>query len=117
MDKHQALAIFSMGAATHQYNAGVLGMLGKADLAAAHHAASASCAILCDERDALIETAMGGSQELVDMLAASELPAIKAIQSKLDEAVAIRNAAWAPIQAVIDDAREIAEPILSDFLP
>lgn len=105
LTKEQAQAITGMGRATSDYNRGVLAMLGKADLAMAHDALKTTREIQRAERDALIPADHG----VFDPLPA----AAEAVQVKLDETCRLEDEAWAPIQALIDEAQaklEAADP-------
>jgi hypothetical protein len=105
LTNEQAQAITGMGRATSDYNRGVLAMLGKVDLAIAHETLMTSCEIQRAERDALIPADHGMFEAL---------PAdAEAVQVKLDETCRLEAAAWAPIQALIDEAQaklEAADP-------
>lgn len=103
LTKKQALAITEMGRATADYNRGVLSMLGKVDLAISHETLRASREIQRAERDALITADHG----LFDPLP----PAAEAVQVKLDETCRLEAEAWAPIQALIDEAQALLEAV------
>jgi len=106
MDKAQAQAICQMGESRHQYNQGVLSMLDKRRLADDHEAVCRTIAMLVEDRDRLIPD----SASPLDPLSAEA----EAIQKQIDEAVTRQAEAWAPIQAIIDEARaelDTADPL------
>lgn len=109
MNKYQAEAISQMAPARHDYNRGVLAMLGKESLAGDHEMVCRTIEGLIAQRDALLP----GPQSFDDLLADLPPEAAK-IQSYIDDASARRNAAWAPIQAIINEALaalEAADPL------
>ena len=96
MKKHEIEAICQMETATHSYNRGVLWMLGRQDLALAHETVCRWIEALVSQRDALI----------CDWDPLAPLPPeAEAVQRQIYESRAKRDAAWAPIQAIIDEAR------------
>lgn len=99
MDIFQAQAICEMAEARHQYNLGVLSMLGKRSLAEGYTAVSHTIAMLVEDRNKLIPDDAGMFDTLPDAAAA--------IQQRINEASARQAAAWAPIQEIIDQARAI----------
>lgn len=101
--KRQLEAIAQMAPNLHEYNRGVLGMLGKEDLAVAHACASAMVELLVQERDALIPP----FDHLFEALALP--PEAREVQSRIELAVQRCDAAWAPIETLIADARETLE--------
>ena len=100
MDKHQIEAICQMERATHSYNRGVLWMLGRQDLALAHETVCRWIEALVSQRDALICD--------LDPLAPLP-PEAEAVQRQIYESRARRDATWAPIQAIIDEARRLRD--------
>lgn len=100
MLKHQAQAISQMGEARHNYNLGVLAMLGKDRLAYEHE-------MICRTIDGLVFDRDAATPKSEDLLGNLELtPETAKIQAQIDEASALRNKAWEPIQDLIDEARE-----------
>ena len=100
LEKAQYEAITQMAENLHDYNRGVLSMLGQADLAAAHEMPAKMAEILIANRDQLTPE----PTTLMDALA--ELPPEAAeIQERIRETHARSIAAWELIQAIIDDAR------------
>lgn len=99
MDKHQAAAISQMADLLHDYNRGVLAMLGMENMAAEHEMICGMVKILIQKRDDLAPV----SDSLFDAIELT--PEQQKIQDRIDWNVARRNAAWAPIQAMIDEAR------------
>lgn len=96
MKKHEIEAVCQMETATHSYNRGVLWMLGRQDLALAHETVCRWIEALVSQRDALI----------CDWDPLAPLPPeAEAVQRQIYESRAKRDAAWAPIQAIIDEAR------------
>ena len=82
MDRHQIEAICQMAEATHDYNRGVLWALGHHRLALAHESACRWFEMLVAEREK---------------------------QQEIDRERAHRDATWAPIQAIIDEARRLRD--------
>ena len=101
MDKHQIEAICQMAEATHDYNRGVLWALGHHRLALAHESACKWVEMLVAERDLL--TPEGASP--LDPLP----PEAEKKQQEIDRERAHRDATWAPIQAIIDEARRLRD--------
>lgn len=96
MKKHEIEAVCQMDTATHSYNRGVLWTLGRQDLALAHETVCRWIEALVSQRDALI----------CDWDPLAPLPPeAEAVQRQIYESRAKRDAAWAPIQAIIDEAR------------
>lgn len=108
MNKHQAEAISQMAENLHDYNRGVLAMLGKSQVAIEHEMVCRTIEMLIEQRNAL-------SPEADSLFVAVALsPEQEEIQQQIDWNVARRNAAWAPIQALIDEARaalDAADPM------
>lgn len=100
MLKAQNIAISQMAEARHEYNLGVLSMLGHEQRAATHSTLSGLAAVLCDRRDA-VDT---NGDDLASMLAPLN-PEAAAIQAEIDEIKRRIAAAWMPIQALIDEAK------------
>ena len=108
MDKHQAAAISQMAENLHDYNRGVLAMLGIENMAAEHEMICGMVEILIQQREDLAP----GSGSLFDAIELT--PEQQKIQEQIDWNVARRNEAWAPIQAMIDEARaqlDAADPL------
>ena len=103
MDKHQHQieAICQMAEVTHDYNCGVLWALGHHRLALAHESACKWVEMLVAERDLL--TPEGASP--LDPLP----PEAEKKQQEIDRERAHRDATWAPIQAIIDEARRLRD--------
>ena len=112
MDKHQAEAISQMADNLHDYNRGVLGMLGKSQAAVKHEMVCRTIEILIEQRNALAPE----TDSIFDAVALS--PEQAEIQQQIDWNVSRRSAAWAPIQAMIDEARaalDAADPMRTDL--
>lgn len=102
MQKHEIEAICEMAEALHAYNRGVMAMLGRVEEATQHELAAGTVELLRAQRDALIPDPPPDSG-LFDL---PPWPAeAVAIQELLEQAMQRRNAAWLPIQALIDEAR------------
>lgn len=99
MNRHQIEAICQMAEAAHDYNRGVLSALGHYRLALAHESACKWVEMLVAERDLL--TPEGASP--LDPLP----PEAEKKQQEIDRERAHRDATWAPIQAIIDEARRL----------
>ena len=80
--RHQIEAICQMAEATHDYNRGVLWAIGHHRLALAHESACRWFEMLVAEREK---------------------------QQEIDRERAHRDATWAPIQAIIDEARRLRD--------
>lgn len=109
MNKHQAQAITQMGQARHEYNRGVLSMLGHDNLALDHSVVCASIDILVKQRDTLIAASMPDGENLFAHLLAPMPPDAAKIQQKIDEQSARENKLWAQVDALIAEAREYLE--------
>lgn len=106
MDIHRIDAICEMASALHQYNRGVLSMMGLRDLAVAHEMASRTIEDLREQRDRLIPK----SDSLFDLIDEARWPPeAVALQERIDAAARRRDSAWKPIQALIDEARRLRD--------
>lgn len=103
--KTQADAIAAMGANLHSYNRGVLAMLGQEQLAADHELITKSIEMLVERRNA--------AQPLPENFTFSDLltttPESEKIQAEIEQLKERQRAAWARVQAMIDDARSIID--------
>ena len=98
MKRHQLEAICKMAEATHEYNLGVLCMLGHELLARRHESAAKWVTMLVAQRDMLTPDDASPLDPLP--------PEAEKIQAEIDAEVRHRNAMWEPIQAIIDEARK-----------
>lgn len=98
MKRHQLEAICKMAEATHEYNLGVLCMLGHELLARRHESAAKWVTMLVAQRDMLTPDDASPLDPLP--------PEAEKVQAEIDAEVRHRNAMWAPIQAIIDEARK-----------
>lgn len=101
MDRHQIEAICQMAEATHDYNRGVMWALGHHRLALAHESACRWFEMLVAERDLLIPEGASPLDPLP--------PEAEKKQQEIDRERAHRDATWAPIQAIIDEARRLRD--------
>ena len=95
--KSQIEALCQMAEATHDYNRGVLWMLGHGRLALAHESACKWMEMLVAARDLL---APEGASPL-DPLP----PDAENVQQQIEQHRAYLDATWASVQAIIDEAR------------
>ena len=101
MKKHEIEAVCQIAEATHDYNRGVLWMLGHYRLALAHESACKWMEMLVAERDLLIPEGASPLDPLP--------PEAEKKQQEIDRERAHRDATWAPIQAIIDEARRLRD--------
>ena len=109
MMKFQNQAIAQMAEARHEYNLGILSMLGKEQMAVEHAALRRLAAVLCEQRDA----ANDNGDDFAALLAPLNGQAA-VIQAEIDTVSQRAAAAWAPIQALINEAQkalEMADPM------
>ena len=101
MDRHQIEAICQMAEATHDYNRGVMWALGHHRLALAHESACRWFEMLVAERDLLIPEGASPLDPLP--------PEAEKQQQEIDRERAHRDATWAQIEAIIDEARRLRD--------
>ena len=94
-------AIAQMAPNLHEYNRGVMAMLGREREAAAHKYASRTVEQLREERDALTPQGEG-----FDAILNPLPPDAAAKHKELREAAARQNKLWHPMQALITEARQ-----------
>lgn len=93
--KQVAEAVSQMAEALHEYNRGVLAALGHEQLAVNHRSDHSRVTDLVAQREALPET-------IFDATHSAEYERLSA---EIDKESAVMHASWAPIQALIDQAR------------
>lgn len=96
----QAKTIVAMQHATHEYNRGVLAMLGKEQLALNYASSHRQIDHLAQQRDA----AQGDSGIFAQLNAEAQK-----YEDQLREATTHCNADWAEIQAIIDKAQQLID--------
>ena len=101
MTRTQYEAIAQMAPNLHDYNRGVMAMLGRESEAAAYKYASRTVDALREERDALTPEAEG-----FDAILNPLPPDAAAKHKELREAVARQHELWLPMQALIVEARQ-----------
>ena len=103
--KTQAAAIAAMGENLHGYNRGVLAMLGQEQLAVDYELVTKHIEVLVDRRNS--------AQPLPENFTFSDLlvttPESEKIDLEVKDMQVRQRAAWAPIQAMIDDADSIID--------
>ena len=99
--RHQIEAICQMAEATHDYNRGVLWAIGHHRLALAHESACKWVEMLVAERDLLIPE---GASPLDH-----PPPEAEKKRQEIDRERAHRDATWAQIEAIIDEARRLRD--------
>ena len=93
---HAAEAVSQMAEGLHEYNRGVLAMLGREQLAVNYRADHNQVTRLVEQRDALPETVFDSHTAEYERLSA-----------EIDKASAVMASSWAPIQSLIDEARTL----------
>lgn len=101
----QAQAIAQMAQGTHEYNRGVLAMLGQEQLATDYTSSVRWIETLVTQRDALDTSPADDVQSWGEPLN----PAAQAVQDKIDAEKRVRHERWARIQALIDAAKDVIE--------
>ncbi len=104
MTRAQADAIREMGPGLHEYNRGVLAMLGMLDIALAHEGHARRISMLVADRDALRPPPVTFADLIADLS-----PEGLRLQMQIDEERMYQAFAWEPIQELIDEARLVAE--------
>lgn len=117
-EQRRALAIVAMGPARHEYNPGVLSMLGQADLAEAHRVACAAADIARAELEA--EQVGNPDDGTFDGMLSSRTPRSArqiVLQAQLDDAVLRRAVAWSHIEHIIEQHLPLAGDTMADWRP
>lgn len=117
-EQSRALAIVAMGPTRHEYNLGVLSMLGHADMAVTHRVACAGADIalqaLRTEQDS---NPCDGSFEGLLAQQAPRSARQLVLQAELDDALLRRDAAWSHIEHIIEQHRPLADGVMQDWQP
>lgn len=118
MDKHQAAAIYRMAPNRHEYNLAIMTMLGRHLEAIEHSGLCIAIERITAERDQLAATVNTLTlYEGFDALMEAVPVEVAAAQTMIDELLSEKARAWAPMQALIDEARTIAEADNAEWLP
>lgn len=112
IEQIRALAIVGMGEGILEYNRGVLSMLGHEDLALAYAACCRNLQDLNAQRDAALD---GANLSEVDRLFGKWPSTALDLNRQMAVVESHRRGAWEPIQAIIEEAHQLADPILSDL--
>ncbi len=117
-EQHRALAVVGMGPTRHDYNLGVLSVLGLGGMAVTHKMACASAelalqALEAEQANNPGELSFEGLLDYKTPRSARQL----VLQVELDDAILRRDAAWSHIEHIIEQHRPLADGISEDWKP